>query len=77
MFCLPLSSGSVLETELERIFDALDSRLATETSKPDSMIHLLGAVLVANIEHDALLAAIEQKPEGDTGEIARPDTQVQ
>ena len=75
--CLPLSSGSVLETELERIFDALDSRLATETSEPDSMIHLLSAVLVANIKHDALFTAIKQKPEGDTGEIACPDTQIQ
>ena len=57
--CLPLSSGSVLETELERIFDALDSRLATKPSKPDAVIHLLSAVLVTNIKHHAFLAAIK------------------
>ena len=54
----PISSD---KAELERVLDAINLFIAAKTSKPDAVIHLLGAVLVPDIEYDTLFSAVEQE----------------
>lgn len=58
----PVSPVGADETELEGVLDGVGLVLATKACEADAVVHALRAVLVSDIEHDGLLAHIEQQP---------------
>lgn len=74
---LPVAPGRPDEAQLQRVLNALDLRIAAQASEAYAVIHLLRAVLVSDVEDDALLAAVEQEPSGigiraRSGAVAMP-----
>lgn len=49
------------EAQLQRVLDAINLFITAKASETDAVIHLLGAVLVPHVQHDALFSAVEQQ----------------
>ena len=58
-----MSSRAADESEFDGVLNTVGFVFAAEARKSDAVIHLLGVVLVSNIEDDAIFAAVVQKSE--------------
>ena len=55
----PISSD---KAELERVLDGIRLGLAAQTCEAHPVVDALGAVFVADVEHDGLFSEVEEQP---------------
>lgn len=63
------------EAELEGVLNGVGLVLATEAREADAVVHALRAVFMSDVEHDGLLAHIEEQPKLWSALGSRPTPQ--